>query len=418
MRILVMNCGSSTLKFELFNLDGPAAGGPGGNARSLASGKVDRIGGRGATRFDVRGGGDERRDDAHTADHAEATRRAVEWLRDTGLLTSGRPDAVGHRVVHGGDRFSAPALVNDDVIGAIEAAAEMAPLHNAGALAAIRATRDLFDGGGGGGQAVPMVAVFDTAFHQTLPEHAWRYAIPTELADRHRVRKYGFHGTAHRYMSRRCAELMGVPVERTKLITLQLGNGCSAAAVEGGRCIDTSMGFSPLQGLVMGTRSGDIDPAAVSYLCRREGVDVAEVEGWLNRRSGLLGLSGASQDMRELLDLSARGDRRAALAVEMFCYRARHYVGAYLAALGGADAVVFGGGIGENAPAVRAGICQRMGWCGLSLDPARNEAAVGTEREIGAGGAAVRAYVIPVDEESIIARETAAVLFEPPGTGV
>jgi acetate kinase len=255
-----------------------------------------------------------------------------------------------------------------------------------------------------------MVAIFDTAFHRTMPERASRYAIPQELAAKHHIWRYGFHGLAHRYMTERYAAITSTPMAQVKLITLQLGNGCSATAVEGGRSLDTSMGFTPLEGLMMGTRSGDVDPSLAAFLARREGVSVEAVEGWLNTRSGLLGVSGRSRDMRELLEAERQGDHRAALAVEMFCYRVRKYIGAYLSILGGAHAVVFGGGIGENAPTVRARICAGMDWCGLTLDQDRNAAAIGVEERISADYAKVHAYVIPVDEAVLIARDTAGCL--------
>jgi len=258
-----------------------------------------------------------------------------------------------------------------------------------------------------------MVATFDTAFHRTLSEGASRYAIPLELADKHRIRRYGFHGLAHRYMTERYAAITGTPLEGVKLVTLQLGNGCSATAIEGGRSVDTSMGFTPLEGLMMGTRSGDVDPSLAGFLARREAVDIEAAEAWLNTRSGLLGVPGRSSDMRELLEAEAAGDDRAALAVEMFCYRARKYVGACLAALGGADAVVFGGGIGENAPPVRARICAGMGWCGLMLDEERNARTVGSEGRISTDDSWVHAYVIQVNEAAIIAADTARCLSRP-----
>jgi acetate kinase len=254
-----------------------------------------------------------------------------------------------------------------------------------------------------------MVAVFDTAFHATLPEHAFRYAIPDELARRHGIRRYGFHGTSYRSVLASYARMSGTPPERATLVAFHLGNGCSAAAIRRGASVDTSMGFTPLEGLVMGTRAGDLDPAIVGHLTRAEAVPIEEIERWLNERSGLLGLSGRSRDMRDLL-AHQRDDARARLAVEVFCYRARKYLGAYLAVLGGADAVVFTAGIGENAPEVRARICAGMDWCGVALDAARNAATVGTEGWIGADGARLRVAVIPTDEESMIARDTVACL--------
>jgi acetate kinase len=287
---------------------------------------------------------------------------------------------------------------------AIESLVELAPLHNGPSLAAIRAAREVLN------SSVPMVAVFDTAFHSTLPEHAAQYAIPKDLADRHGIRRYGFHGIAHRYMTERYAAITGTSVERVKLVTLQLGNGCSATAVRDGLSVDTSMGFTPLEGLMMGTRSGNIDPFLVGFLSRQENVDVAEVERWLNTRSGLRGVSGISRDVRELLEAEARGETRAALALEMFCYQIRKYIGAYIAALGGTDAVVFGGGIGENAPQVRARICADMDWCGLMLDLERNTRTIGFEDRISTKDSSVHAYVVSVDEEMMIAYDTVTYL--------
>jgi len=401
MKVLVINCGSSTLKFQLVETDGDAAL---DRQRRLAHGIVDRIGGQADLEF-ASEGRESHEGTAIVDDHDAATRRVLAWLGSIGLL--GALDGVGHRVVHGGDRFAEPTLIDDEVLGAIEALTDLAPLHNAPSLKAIRAARAVL------GNGVPMVATFDTAFHRTQPERASRYAIPSELADKHRIRRYGFHGLAHRYMTERYAAITATPLEQVKLVTLQLGNGCSATAIEGGRSVDTSMGFTPLEGLMMGTRSGDVDPSLAGFLARREGVDIEEAESWLNTRSGLLGVSGRSSDMRELLEAEEGGDARAALAVEMFCYRVRRYVGAYLAALDGADAVVFGGGIGENAPLVRARICAGMGWCGLTLDQERNARAAGSEGRISTDDSRVHVYVIPVDEAAVIARDTVRCLRRP-----
>ncbi|MFQ6019490.1 MAG: acetate/propionate family kinase, partial [Dehalococcoidia bacterium] len=322
MKLLTINCGSSTLKFHVFETD-PQGSAP-GQARRLAGGIVDRIGGHAAMEFTAEGSAG-LRETAVVSDHEQATRRVIEWLDHIGFTGQRGIDAVGHRVVHGGDRFVDPALIDDEVLDAIEALSALAPLHNAPSLSAIRAARAALN------PSVPMVATFDTAFHRTLPERAAQYAIPADLAARHGIRRYGFHGLAHRYMTERYAAITATPVERVKLVTLQLGNGCSATAVDGGRSVDTSMGFTPLEGLMMGTRSGDLDPSLAGHLARKEGARVEEVEDWLNTRSGLLGVSGRSRDMRELLEAEQRGDARAALAVEMFCYRVRKYVGAYLA---------------------------------------------------------------------------------------
>ena len=395
MKVLVVNCGSSTLKFQLIETDGET--GSLGQEQRLAFGIVDDIGGCGTIEF-AASNGETVREAAVVADHDEATRRVLGWLGSVGRLDG--LGAVGHRVVHGGYRFTEPTLIDDEVVRAIEAVSDLAPLHNEPSLAAIRAAREAL------GPAVPMVAVFDTAFHRTLPKRASRYAIPEGLADKYHVQRYGFHGTAHRYMAERYSAITATPLEQVRLVTLQLGNGCSATAIDGGRSIDTSMGFTPLEGLMMGTRSGDIDPSLAGFLARKEHIDVAQVENWLNTRSGLLGVSGRSHDMRELLEAERQGDTSAGLAVEMFCYRVRKAIGAYIAVLGGADAIVFGGGIGENSPAVRARICTDMGWCGLILDPDRN-AATGFEGRISGDAAKVRAYVIPVKEELIIARDTA-----------
>ena len=395
MRILVLNCGSSTLKFQLIETD-PASGVI-ANEHKLAGGIVDRIGGNASCRF-AAPGHPAHESTASIEDHDHAVRAVIEWLDSIAELR--RPDAAGHRVVHGGDRFADPALIDDEVIAALEALCELAPLHNPGALSGIRAARKIL------GATVPMVAVFDTSFHHTLPEAAATYAIPYELAQKHKIRRYGFHGSAHQYDSARYAELAGKTAAEVNAVTLHLGNGCSASAIRGGRSLDTSMGFTPLEGLVMGTRSGDLDPALVSYLARQENVDAAEVERWLNQRSGLLGLSGLSSDMRELIAAYERNPR-AHLAVDVFCHRARKYLGAYLAVLGGADAVIFSGGIGENAPLAREKICRGMEWCGLKLDLALNATVIGRDGPIAAADSAIKIFVIHTDEEVIIARETA-----------
>ena len=397
MKVLAVNCGSSTLKFQVIETDGNGIAPD--LERGLAQGIVDRIGGRGAIEFTGEKG-KSLREAAAVVDHGEAMRRVLRWLHSVGLLDPGGLGAVGHRVIHGGDRFVEPTLIDDRVIDTIESLGSLAPLHNVPSLSAIRAALGALE------PTIPMVAVCDTAFHRTMPEGASQYAIPQQLAAKHHIRRYGFHGLAHRYMAERYAAITSSPLAQVKLVTLQLGNGCSATAVEGGYSVDTSMGLTPLEGLMMGTRSGDVDPSLASFLARLEDVDIEEAEGWLNTRSGLLGISGRSQDMRELLEAERQGDARAALAVEMFCYRVRKYIGAYLAVLGGANAVVFGGGIGENAPEVRARICAGMSWCGLILDPDRNAATIGSEGQITTDDSRVHVYVIPVNEAVIIARDT------------
>ena len=397
MKILAFNCGSSTLKFQLTELADENV--VFGQEQRLAYGSIDRIGSKGAIHFTAKDGVN-LSEATSVADHGEGTRRVLDWLGSLGLLEHDGLEAVGHRLVHGGDRFLEPTPINDEVINAIESISHLAPLHNEPALSAIRAARAIL------GSGIPQVAVFDTSFHHTLPERAARYAIPTALAEKHHIRRYGFHGLAHRYMTERYAAITATPVEQTKLVTVQLGNGCSATAIDGGRSVDTSMGFTPLEGLIMGTRSGDVDPSLAGFLARAENVDVGEVERLLNTRSGLTGVSGYSNDMRELLEAEARGNALAALAVDMFCYRVRKYIGAYLNVLGGADAIVFGGGIGENAPQVRARICRGMEWCGLMIDEHRNAKAVGIEAPFHTANSRIHAYVIPVDEGVIIARDT------------
>ncbi len=398
MIVLALNCGSSSVKFQVIDTD-PVAG----LDRRLARGLIEKIGGPAIVTLEAEGLPSYHATES-VPSHEAAVGRVIEWVKSE---ASGGPAAgfrgVGHRVVHGGARFVQPVVIDDDVVSVIEGLEDLAPLHNGPSLAGIRACRAVLGG------AVPMVAVFDTAFHAALPECAYRYAIPYELSLRYGIRRFGFHGTSYRYVISRYHSLTQTPPERAAIIALHLGNGCSIAAVRNGEPVDTSMGFTPLEGLIMGTRSGDLDPAIVGYLARKEGVPAAEVEHWLNERSGLLGVSGRSRDMRDLLAGEA-GDARARLAVEMFCYRARKYVGAYLAALGGADAILFTGGIGERSPEVRARICAGMEWCGLALDRARNDAAVTLEARISAEGARVRAFVIPTDEERLVARDTAECL--------
>lgn len=370
--------------------------------RKLATGLIDRFGEHAL--FRLKGADDRLRQEEKLAipDHEAAVRLVIARLGVTGLsgVGDGRVDAVGHRVVHGGNFFTAATALDDRSLARLETLNDLAPLHNPAALSGIQAARKVL------GASVPMAAVFDTAFHSTIPETAALYAIPEELSKRHAIRRYGFHGMAHHYSALRYGELTGTHERDVNIVTLHLGNGCSACAIRAGRSVDTSMGFTPLEGLVMGTRSGDLDPALVTYLARRENVDATEVESWLNHRSGLLGLSRLSNDMRELL-AAYDSNPRARLAVEMFCYRARKYLGAYLAVLGGAQAVIFSGGIGENAPVVREKICAGMEWCGVSLDRGKNSSTVGAEARISAVDARIHVYVIPSDEEAIIARETA-----------
>lgn len=399
MQVLVINSGSSSIKFRLVDVVEEARGVL-TSRPALLEGAIKGIGG--VASFEVRGE-DARRSTVmlEIRDHAHALRVVFDRLADS----LGNIEAVGHRVVHGGNRYVEPTLITEEVEAEIDALSELAPLHNPSGLAGIRGAKAAL------GRSVPMVAVFDTAFHQTMPEVAKQYALPAELANRHRIQRYGFHGIAHASLADGYAACTGNSLEQVRLITLQLGNGCSVAAIARGRSVETSMGFTPLEGLVMGTRSGDVDASIVSYLSEREKVEAAEVERWLNERSGLLGLSGRSNDMRELLRAAEQEqDKRAQFAVDLFCYRVRKYLGAYLAVLNGADAIVFGGGIGENAPEVRERICQGMQWCGLKLKLDRNRAAVGLAAgravKISTDESRLAAYVVAADEETWIANET------------
>ena len=408
MNVLVLNCGSSSLKFRLVDST---------NETWLARGVVERIGGQALCTYEPRHA-PARKHAEPVRDHAGAVERVMRWLvvgagGDTGegaavVGSPGDVHAVGHRVVHGGESFRSHARIDAGVIRRIEDCIDLAPLHNPANLSGIRAARALL------GEGVPMVAVFDTAFHSTMPETSYLYAIPYQLYRRHRIRRYGFHGTSHAWLAQRFAELAGKPRDRVDLITLHLGNGCSACAIRQGRSVATSMGFTPLEGLVMGTRCGDVDPSLVEHVALKEGMSLREMGTLLNKQSGLFGVSGLTSDMRDLLDEEREhGDRRATLAIDLFVRRVKHYVGAYLAELGGAEAIVFSGGIGENSPEVRRRVCHGLGWLGIELDPARNAALPpGTEGEVGVGGARVRIAVIPTDEERMIARETAAVLAD------
>ncbi len=400
MKILVINCGSSTVKFKVIEI----AAGKEDVECQLAGGLVDRVGADAACAFSA-ANGQSRNEKSPMRDHEDAVRKVIDWLESIETTQNQgelKLDGVGHRVVHGGEDFVSPTLIDDDVIARIDALSELAPLHNPAAVKGIRATQKIL------GTDLPMVAVFDTSFHHTIPEEAFTYAIPHELTAKHRIRRFGFHGLAHHYSLFRYAQLSRRAPEGCRIITLHLGNGCSACAIRDGKSVDISMGFTPLEGLVMGTRSGDLDPALVNYLARKEGVSAVAIEELLNKGSGLLGLSGLSNDMRQLV-AAVENEPRARLAVAVFCYRARKYLGAYLAVVGGAEAVIFSGGIGENAPVVRELICAGMEWCGLKLDQSLNATVIGIDGEISAPSSTLKAYVIHSDEETIIARETARI---------
>jgi acetate kinase len=403
VNILVLNVGSSSLKFQLIGTGEEHFAE--NSDRRLAGGQIERIGGEAVWSFRA-GDGEAVKGTAALRDHRAAVEYVLAWMAREGsgvpISSIGEIGAAGHRVVHGGERFVHSVAIDDAVLRGIEETIDLAPLHNPANLRGIQAVRAVL------GPGVPQVAVFDTAFHHTLPERAFLYAIPYSLYRRHRVRRYGFHGTSHRYVAYRYRQLTGRAREDTRIVTLHLGNGCSACAVSGGVSVDTSMGFTPLEGLVMGTRSGDVDPAVLDYIGEKEGLSLPEVELLLNKQSGLLGISGLTNDMRELLaEAEEHDDRRAWLAIEIFCYRARKYIGAYLAVLGGADAICFAGGIGENSPPVRAQICRGLEWAGIHVDDALNrEASGGREGRISPAGAGPEVWVIPTDEELLIARDT------------
>ncbi|GAA3567599.1 acetate kinase [Microlunatus spumicola] len=379
--VLVLNAGSSSLKYQVVVP---------GTAEVLAKGLVERIGEDGGP------------DGAGVPDHGAAMSVVTDQLADAGL-DLGRTGlrAVGHRVVHGGPDFSDPVLVDDAVVADIRDLVPLAPLHNPGALAGIEAARAAFD--------IPQVAVFDTAFFTSLPPAASTYALPEDIRTQHRVRRYGFHGTSHRYVSRAAADLLGRPLESFQQVVLHLGNGCSASAIAGGVAADTSMGLTPLEGLVMGTRSGDVDPAVFTFLHEQVGMSVAEIDTMLNKRSGLKGLAGVN-DFREVLARADAGDGDARLAFDVYVHRLRHYVGAYTAVLGGLDVLVFTAGVGENAPRLRAAVVETLGRLGLSVDPERNEAPSHEARVVSPDGSPVTVLVVPTNEELEIARQTATLL--------
>jgi acetate kinase len=402
MNVLVLNVGSATLKFQLVQTDMERLE---ANADlKLARGLIERIGGEAV--FSFTGTDSEKtRGAVSLRDHRAAVDFVLSWLVNSDsvpISSIGEIDAVGHRVVHGGEQFQRSVAIDAEVQRGIEDNIELAPLHNPANLRGIEAARAAL------GPGVPQVAVFDTAFHHTLPERAFLYAIPYQMYRRHKVRRYGFHGTSHRYVSHRWRQLTGVPRDETTIVTLHLGNGCSACAIRNGDSVDTSMGFTPLEGLVMGTRSGDVDPAVLDHISQKEGLSLQEVESLLNKQSGLLGISGLTHDMRELIaEAREMDDRRARLAIDVFTYRVRKYIGAYLAALGSARAICFAGGVGENSAQVRADILEGLEPFGIVLDAGLNEATVnGVEGRISADGSRFEVWVIPTDEELLIARDT------------
>ena len=395
MNILVINCGSSSLKYQVINSDTEAV---------LAKGLCERIGIDGRLVYQAAGGEKEIFDLAMPT-HNEAVKFVLDALTNekTGVLKSlDEIDAVGHRVVHGAEEFTKSALITDEMIAAVEACNDLAPLHNPANIIGINACKANMPG-------VPMVGVFDTAFHQTMPKEAYMYATPYEYYEKYKVRRYGFHGTSHSYVSKRVAEIDGTPVEELKTIVCHLGNGASICAVKNGKSVDTSMGLSPLEGLIMGTRSGDIDPSAIEYFANKEGLTMSEAINVLNKKSGVQGISGVSSDFRDLQAAAKEGNERAQLALDMFAYRVAKYIGAYTAAMNGVDLIAFTAGLGENDPSIREKICSYLGYLGVKICPECNSVR-GEEKKISAPDSAVKVYVVPTNEELMIARDTAAIV--------
>ena len=394
MNILVINAGSSSLKYQLLNPD---------TQEVLAKGLCERIGIDG--KFTYKPAGKDPIKDADVAmpTHSEAIQTVLHALVDekNGVISSMKEiDAVGHRVVHGGEKFAQSVLITDEVMAAIEECNPLAPLHNPANIIGIKACQELMPG-------TPMVAVFDTAFHQTMPPVAYTYALPYEYYEQDKVRRYGFHGTSHKYVSQRAAAMLGKPIEELKLISCHLGNGSSITAIDGGKSVDTSMGFTPLAGLPMGTRSGDLDAGILEYLMHKHGYNIDEMLNVLNKKSGVLGISGVSSDFRDLEDAAPKGNQRAQLALDAFEYSVKKYIGAYAAVMGGVDAIIFTAGVGENGPDNRANIVSGLEYMGVKIDREKNNVR-GQEVDVATADSKVRVLVIPTNEELMIAMDTAA----------
>ncbi len=394
MKVLVLNCGSSSLKYQFFDTEQKLA---------LANGVVERIGMSGAVLTHSRYDGDTVSIVGEILDHSIAIEYvlAVMLSKNHGVIEDKDDiDAVGHRVVHGGEAFSDSVLITDEVMRVLQENIELAPLHNPPNIKGIQACKRVIP-------ETPQVGVFDTAFHANMPSHAFLYGIPYELYKRHKIRRYGFHGTSHRFVSNSAAEMLGKPLSELKIITAHLGNGCSMAAINGGFSVDTSMGFTPLEGLLMGTRAGDIDPSVILYIMGKEGLSLSEASTLLNKHSGLIGISGESSDMREVIASMNEGNKRSKIAFNIFVYRIKKYIGSYAAAMGGLDALVFTGGIGENATDIRTEVCRDMEFFGIELDPERNAK---KEILISKDSAKTKVLRIPTNEELVIALDTAVIV--------
>ncbi len=397
MKILVLNCGSSSIKYALYNMD---------NKSVMTSGGAERVGLDGAFVKVKLADGSKKQVMHDIPEHTEGVKFIFSLLTDPeiGVIKDLKEiDAVGHRMVHGGEKFNKSVLLNDEVLKAFEECSDLAPLHNPANLKGVKAVSELMPG-------LPQVGVFDTAFHQTMPAHSYLYAIPYELYKEYGVRRYGFHGTSHRYVSQRVCEFLGVNPADKKIITCHIGNGGSVSAVEGGKCVDTSMGLTPLEGLMMGTRSGDIDGGAITFIQKKLGLDADGMSNLLNKKSGLLGVSGVSSDMREIDAAVAEGNELAKTALEMYNYRIKKYVGAYAAAMGGCDIIVFTAGVGENQAEMREYVCKNMEYMGIKLDAAKNKGIHGEEAVISTPDSKVTVCVIPTDEELMIATDTMSLL--------
>ena len=396
MNVLVINCGSSSLKYQLINSDTEAV---------LAKGLCERIGIDGSVLTHTPAGKDKVRIETPMPNHTVAVQLVIDALTNAehGVIKSlDEIGAVGHRVVHGGEKFSMSVLLTQEVLDAFTACNDLAPLHNPANLKGVHAIDAILPN-------VPQIGVFDTAFHQTMPDYAYMYAIPYELYEKYGVRRYGFHGTSHRYVSKRVCEFLGIQPEGTKIITCHIGNGGSISAIKDGKCVDTSMGLTPLEGLMMGTRSGDIDGGAVTFIMEKEHLDAAGVSNLLNKKRGVMGSFGKSSDMRDLENAVAAGDPKAILAENMYFYRIKKYIGAYAAALGGVDVIVFTGGVGENQASARWGACSGLEYMGVKLDAEKNKVR-GEEAVISTDDSKVKVVVIPTDEELMIASDTMAIL--------
>lgn len=397
MKILVINCGSSSLKYQLIDMNSEVA---------IAKGLVERIGIEGSNlEQKMEGSSEKYKVEKNLKDHKEAISLVLETLCNEkfGIIKDLKEiKAIGHRVVHGGEKYSNSVIVTDEVMKNIEECSKLAPLHNPANIIGIKACKELMGD-------TPMVAVFDTAFHQTMPAKAYMYGLPYEMYEKYAIRKYGFHGTSHYYVANECAKQMGKNIEDLKIITCHLGNGASISAIDGGKCVDTSMGFTPLQGLMMGTRCGDIDPAVVTYLISELGMSASEVNDIMNKKSGFLGVSGKSSDSRDIEDLQKNGDKRASLTLDMYYYRIKSYIGAYMAVMNGVDAIVFTAGIGENSSLTRLCVCSDMDNIGIKIDENKNNIR-GKITEISADDSKVKVYLIPTNEELVIARDTQALL--------